>query len=178
VQKHAQTPPSKICAVRRVLGADMTLEDIGNIGELIAAFGVIVSLIFLGIQIKRNTKALYTANQDTSVSRSIDTIRFFASNPLFAALYQEGLQAYDQLNENDKFRFNLLLMSLTVDWYDQYTKYCDGQISEDVWSANLYNLKSTFSEPGAQQWLESPDAGFLSETFRSFVEEVTFESRA
>jgi hypothetical protein len=35
----------------------MSLEDLGNIGELIAAIGVIISLICLALQIRQNTHA-------------------------------------------------------------------------------------------------------------------------
>ena len=32
----------------------MSLEDLGNIGELVAAIGVIISLIYLAVQILQN----------------------------------------------------------------------------------------------------------------------------
>ena len=36
----------------------MSLEDLGNIGELIAAFAVIASLIYLAVQIRQNTQSV------------------------------------------------------------------------------------------------------------------------
>ena len=41
----------------------MSLEDLGNIGEFIAALGVIVSLIYLAVQIQRNTASVRTSTQ-------------------------------------------------------------------------------------------------------------------
>ena len=35
----------------------MTLQDLGNIGEFVAAFGVIASLIYVGFQVRQNTIA-------------------------------------------------------------------------------------------------------------------------
>jgi len=35
----------------------MTLQDLANYGEILAAVGVIASLVFVGWQIKANTKA-------------------------------------------------------------------------------------------------------------------------
>ena len=35
----------------------MTLEDIGNIGDLIATIATIVTLAYLALQIKSNTKS-------------------------------------------------------------------------------------------------------------------------
>ncbi len=35
----------------------MTLDNLGNIGELIGAIGVIVTLVYLAMQIRQNTGA-------------------------------------------------------------------------------------------------------------------------
>ena len=34
----------------------MSLEDLGNIGEFVAAVAVVVSLIYLAVQIRQNTR--------------------------------------------------------------------------------------------------------------------------
>jgi hypothetical protein len=39
----------------------MSLEDLGNIGEFVAAVGVIASLIYLAVQIRQNTDSLRAA---------------------------------------------------------------------------------------------------------------------
>ena len=36
----------------------MTLSDWGNIGQVIAAVAVVLSLIFVGLQVRQNTKAV------------------------------------------------------------------------------------------------------------------------
>ncbi len=40
----------------------MTLDALGNIGEVVAAFGVVVSLGYLAGQIRQNTKAIKAAS--------------------------------------------------------------------------------------------------------------------
>ena len=34
----------------------MTLEDLGNLGEFVGAIGVVVSLVYLALQIRQNTR--------------------------------------------------------------------------------------------------------------------------
>jgi len=36
----------------------MSLEDLGNIGEFVAAVSVVVSLIYLAVQIRQNTRSV------------------------------------------------------------------------------------------------------------------------
>ncbi len=33
----------------------MTLEDLGNLGEIIGAIAVVISLVYLAVQIRQNT---------------------------------------------------------------------------------------------------------------------------
>ena len=46
----------------------MSLEDLGNIGEFVAAIGVIISLIYLAVQIRQNTSAVATATYESTMT--------------------------------------------------------------------------------------------------------------
>ena len=46
----------------------MTLDDLGNLGEFVAAIGVVVSLIYLGRQIRQNTAHLSQNTQSVQLS--------------------------------------------------------------------------------------------------------------
>jgi hypothetical protein len=50
-------------------GAGMSLQDLGNIGEFVAAVAVVVSLIYLAVQIRQNTRSV-RASTYHSVNRS------------------------------------------------------------------------------------------------------------
>ena len=47
----------------------MTIQDLGSIGEFVASIGVIVSLVYLAVQIRQNSKQLGdSAKQATQTS--------------------------------------------------------------------------------------------------------------
>ena len=52
----------------------MSLEDLGNIGELVAAIGVIASLIYLAIQIRQNTQSVRSSAVQASVRDTTEII--------------------------------------------------------------------------------------------------------
>jgi hypothetical protein len=51
----------------------MSLEDLGNIGEFVAAAAVIVSLIYLAVQIRQNTKSLRASTFQGAIRPSVPT---------------------------------------------------------------------------------------------------------
>ena len=43
----------------------MTIQDLGNIGEVVAAVATVVTLVYLAIQIRANTNAVQAAAAQT-----------------------------------------------------------------------------------------------------------------
>ncbi len=52
----------------------MTLQDLGNIGEFVAAIGVIISLVYLARQIRQNTESVRAAAVDAATDRFIEAM--------------------------------------------------------------------------------------------------------
>ena len=46
----------------------MTLEDLGNIGEFVAAIAVVISLIYLAVQIRQNTRSVRASSYHAVVT--------------------------------------------------------------------------------------------------------------
>ena len=59
----------------------MTLEDLGNIGEFIAAIGVIVSLVYLATQIRQNTRAVRSSASHAIKNERVDFLKSVTDNP-------------------------------------------------------------------------------------------------
>ena len=70
----------------------MTLQDLGNIGEFIAAIGVIASLIYLAVQIRQNTRTLRGTFHDSSVNRIQTWQLALVSDPVLISLFNRFLQ--------------------------------------------------------------------------------------
>ena len=72
----------------------MTLSDAANIGQVFAALGVILSLIFIGWQVRQNTKSL----RSSTLQRNTDLwFSWFAlvADPRFAVVYAKGSSGRD-----------------------------------------------------------------------------------
>jgi hypothetical protein len=53
----------------------MSLEDLGNVGEFVAAVAVVVSLIYLAFQIRQNTRWLRASLKQSITDSTSHTIR-------------------------------------------------------------------------------------------------------
>ena len=130
----------------------MSLEDLGNIGEFVAAVAVVVSLIYLAVQIRQNTRSVRMASHHAVMSEFRTNIRVLTQDPELASAYQVGLEHPDQLSETDRARFGPVLASSVQIYEELYAHYRAGLIERDLWESRERNLFYLMSLPGPLAW--------------------------
>jgi hypothetical protein len=90
----------------------MSLEDLGNIGEFVAAIGVIISLVYLAVQIRQNTAQLVQNGEEFRVSfrqqqhaRTVEINTAIFTNRDVGELIERGLSDLDSLDRADRHRW-------------------------------------------------------------------------
>src|SRR3954453_20239387 len=87
----------------------MSFEKLSYLAQIVASLGVIVSLIFVGLQIRQNTGALQR-NEHNSTMAQWTVIRMaIAKNRDIAELMTSGLQGSRALDPADQLRLEQLL---------------------------------------------------------------------
>ena len=134
----------------------MTLEDLGNIGDFLGGIGVVVTLLYLALQIRQNTKQL---KADTLAAQTIaiegtasDIAKWIGEiveNRDLAELWSRGLIDIDQLDETDRLRFDYLGVQLLQAWQTVFRR-CKQVDDPELWVMTLRYLKMYFRNPGFQ----------------------------
>ena len=87
----------------------MTLEQLSSLAQIVGSAGVIVSLIFVGLQIKQNTSALQR-NEHNSTMEQWTVIRMaIAKNRDIAELMTSALHGESAIDAADQFRLEHML---------------------------------------------------------------------
>ena len=130
----------------------MSLDDLGNIGELVAAIGVIASLIYLAVQIRQNTRSV-RASTYHSVNRSAREAEMaVAGSETLAHTFRKGVREPESLTGDERLRFDLT-MRTTVGWYeDVFFQYRQGMLTRDFWEVRRRGLLDLIQQPGASSW--------------------------
>ena len=153
----------------------MSLEDLGNIGELIAAIGVIASLIYLAVQIRQNTMQI---TQNTKTVRSA-TFRgatqlftqFMArlsENPELAKIVVKANQSESDLPPDQRLQFDSYAMEVFTIYEDLFFQAKDEMLDPEFWSSRQRNLAWYLGFPGfAVAWERQSHT--MSPEFRDLV---------
>ncbi len=84
----------------------MNWSQIGSIGEAVGAIGVIGSLIYLAIQVRANSKGLFTSTRESTFNSILVWNYHVMSDPDLAWIFQQGCKDYKSLDQKERTRLS------------------------------------------------------------------------
>ena len=129
----------------------MTIEDLGNLGDLIAAIATVATLIYLAQQIRRNAKSVEGASSQAIVELEVAT---FALKAQYANVYRRGCANILDLDDDERIVFEQVVaseMSLFSSVYIQV----QNDLMDDKASFDRDWIRYYLKQPGFQEmWSE------------------------
>jgi hypothetical protein len=127
----------------------MSLVDLAAIGSFVSGVAVLVSLIYLALQVRQNTHAhRVTAHQDrlTFVRDFLGQI----ADPSMATVYLRGLSADGALTEVEFTRFSALMHSWFLGMAEIVWLHERGVLDADRFAGSMEALRRYASFPGCR----------------------------
>lgn len=149
----------------------MNWDAIGAVGEIIGALAVFITLIYLALQIRQNTRAVNSSALDSTVNTISIARQSIYENDDVARVYLKGLATPDALDELERLKFRLLLHNLMLSQSNIFaqTKFSDLPSSE--WQAQTKVIARVLGSPGGS-WFWSEYAEEFDTEFRVEVDEL------
>lgn len=155
----------------------MSLSDLASIGSFASGLAVLISLVYLSLQIRQNskhTKALVTQNRAERVTTMLLAL---ASSDL-AAAYDAANGGGATEQEVRGRQFQLMCAALISGWDDTFSQYEHGLLDRAQFMRFQSGISSTFlSDPGTNnfvaEWLQRQSAAAPELTsFLSFMRDA------
>ena len=125
----------------------MNWEAIGAIGEIVGALGVIVTLGYLGFQIRQNTAQLEQSRRmsiaaavSVSATNYRENRRYIYTNRDVAVIVLKGLADPESLDETDQYRFRLIIQNTMDSLWDLYAQTVITDFSPETWKTQGVGL--------------------------------------
>lgn len=147
----------------------MSWDAVGALAEAIGALAVVISLVYLAVQIRGGTKALRTTLRDSAFHYMNEWNYVLSSDAELSWIFKQGLRNPDDLNEKEISRFHHMMYSFYKVFENIYLHYLDGSIAKEAWENNNEILFLYSQQSGAQEYWRNRRAIF-DPRFRALVE--------
>lgn len=145
-----------------------TLRGALQVGELLAAVAVVLSVVFVGLEIRQNSRSQVLSVTQGAVSDYIGSLELLAENADLACLYVRAAQDYDGLSGSEKLRFSAFYMSTYYQLQEMHRLVGEEALDADTWSGFHALLKETTRYPGVREWFAVRRSWF-SERFQAYI---------
>jgi hypothetical protein len=83
----------------------MTLGELASIGEFVGGIGVVVTLIFVGVQLRQNTRAVQRSSAREAGNALVGAVQLHADSAELTDLTLRALDSLEQLTPVERYRF-------------------------------------------------------------------------
>ena len=109
----------------------MTLENIYYITQIIAVVALMVSLVFVGVQIRQNTAQAKSDAAEAAHRSFLDW--YYSQTPEMAAIFVRANENFENLSAEDRFVTFTITMPMLMNLQEAHIKWLEGSLADDRW---------------------------------------------
>ena len=147
--------------------ARLKLSDLAQVAEIVAALGVIASLIYVGAELKANTAMVRAATVHAITTSSRDVLVDVALDEDFARIRQMGEADRSSLTEAEAFRFFQFSRQNWLYFQSVWIQHNLDVVDDRAWESYRRIFCGIISRPGnREEWPEhrpALDPDFVAE---------------
>lgn len=147
----------------------MSWEAAGAIGEIIGGLGVILSLVYLAIQIRAQNRESRVAAVTEWTTQWNSFLVSFAENPNLAEIWSRGVHDFASLSPTEVVQFSSQCGRLFRVGESLYDQYRQGRFDPKTWRGVEQTLEDVARFPGAKSWWPTR-AHWYSDDFVALVQ--------
>ena len=131
----------------------MNWNAVGAVGEIIGATAVLLSLLYLGFQIRQNTKSLKSSSYQAAIASMSELSNLIASNEQSARICRTMLLGDIQdLSEDESFMGSAWLTGLFRNYENFYYQHQTGAMEDHLWEGMRRTMVGYYNLPNIREW--------------------------
>ena len=146
----------------------MNLDTAHKLTEVLAALAVIVSLVFVGLEVRQNTTAVQSSAAQ-SVHENLSTwYTSLQGDDVLMEITTRGMREYGSLNPTEKGQFIAVFMSFLSYTQNAFYKWQEGSLSPELWRSWEFVVMNFLSTPGGKAfWSER--SYMFADAFQDYI---------
>ena len=146
----------------------MNIEGVAQLAEIVSSIGVVVSLIYVSVQVRQNTIALKATTYNAVTANSVSILGPMYTHAEFTHfLARMNGQPADATPE-EQLRFHVTLLTAFRHWDNLYYQFRSGALDAEMWESYDNTLTRWFANEAWRVWFRN-NADCFSASLRELV---------
>ena len=153
----------------------MKLREAANWAEVVSAVAIVISLIYVGVQVDDNTAATRSATASHANTLFIEWYSHISDDPELMDVWFRGVREPETLNQQEFLRFVFLLHMIMLQYQNNYYLVQEGTLEKKVLDAITLTLTTIKGTPGFERYWSLRKGLFYPE-YKQFIEQLMYNS--
>ena len=149
----------------------MTLAEIASLAEIAAASAVVLSLVYVGAQLKQHAAATKLAAAQSFASADNDFVGLINASSELPEVLHKAANGLDGLSSPDTIRFMAFIDQVVISIHAAHTQYEAGSLDQRLWRVFRCALEDMMVQAGQREWWARRRHWF-DEDFQALVDEL------
>lgn len=150
---------------------EYSLEQISLIVNIIGGIAIIISLIFVGLQLRESSKATRSATAATTVSELTSWYSNLGNSEQGSNVFWNFMMRPESLTPEQRFQAIVNIHGIMLTWQNSYYLLKEGTLDKRVHESLLEIINGVKNNPGFQIFWKERKSIFLNE-FQEYVEGI------
>ena len=153
----------------------MSIMELGALGEFVGSIGVIVTLVYLAMQIRQSNAATRAQSVQATSAAMIQVALAQTTDDSWADLFTRAGEDFDALQPGERNRTGWLWFALLRGQETLYHLYLDGNAPKSTWDSHEGAIRQNAKSKGFRQWWRLNPYPFTTE-FAVLVDQLILEA--
>lgn len=149
----------------------LKLSEIASVAEVIGAVAIVVSLIYVGIEVNDSTRAVRSATANETSAALSSWYAQMGTNPQAIQMFGTGMTNPESLSRDEFLQFLFQMHGLMLEYQAAYYLSREGTLDAELQEATTNTLLGVRDLPGFILYWEQRKGLFRAD-FRQYVEEL------
>lgn len=149
----------------------LKLSELASLAEVVGAIAVVISLVYVGAQVRDTTRAVRSAAINDANIALQSWYQMMSSDPEGIEVFLEGALSTEPLSQEEEFRYMMQSMAFFYAIQNVYLLGREGSLDEDTAAALTAGIQATRNTPGADRFW-SQRRWYFEPEFVEFVDQI------
>jgi hypothetical protein len=149
----------------------MNWQAIGAMGEVVGGLAVVLSVLYLAIQVRHNTAEMRAAASESITENLRQWLLPMIQDPQASRIFRLGAEGWEGFDADDKARFFHMMFVWLKNIEAAHYQYTRGRLDPQMWEGWQTVIGSYLDGPGVRAYWEQRKGGF-SEPFQRYVDSI------